>query len=36
MNREELKKRIRGTPVTLPTPFDKNLKVDFPRLSRAV
>ena len=33
MNREELKKRIRGTPVTLPTPFDDDMKVDFPRLA---
>ena len=33
MNREELKKRIRGTPVTLPTPFDSNMKVDFPVLT---
>ena len=33
MNREQLKKRIRGTPVTLPTPFDDDMKVDFPRLA---
>ena len=29
MNREELKKKIRGMPVTLPTPFDSDMKVDF-------
>jgi 4-hydroxy-tetrahydrodipicolinate synthase len=33
MDRAELKGRIRGTPVTLPTPFDKDLKVDFGRLT---
>ena len=33
MDRKELKGRIRGTPVTLPTPFDKDLKVDFGRLT---
>ena len=33
MNREELKKRIRGTPVTLPTPFDDNFNVDSGRLT---
>ena len=33
MDREELKKRIRGTPVTLPTPFDKGMNVDFARLT---
>ena len=33
MNRAELRKRIRGTPVTLPTPFDRDLKVDFGRLT---
>jgi len=33
MDREQLKKRIRGTPVTLPTPFDKNLNVDFPKIA---
>ena len=33
MDRDELKRRIRGTPVTLPTPFDKDLKVDYGRLT---
>ena len=33
MNREELKKKLRGTPVTLPTPFDKDMKVDAGRLT---
>ena len=33
MNREQLKKRIRGTPVTLPTPFDDKFNVDFVRLT---
>ena len=33
MNREELKKKIRGMPVTLPTPFDSNMNVDFPVLA---
>ena len=33
MNREQLRKKICGTPVTLPTPFDKDMKVDFPKLA---
>ena len=33
MNREELKKCIGGTIVTLPTPFDEGYKVDFGRLA---
>ena len=33
MNREQLKKRIRGTLVTLPTPFDKDLNVDMGRMA---
>lgn len=33
MDREEIKKRIRGTPVTLPTPFDEDLNVDYSRLT---
>ena len=33
MNREELKKKIRGMPVTLPTPFDSDMNVDFPVLA---
>jgi len=32
MNREQLKKRIRGTPVTLPTPFDDGMNVDMGRM----
>ena len=33
MDRETLKKRIKGTPVTLPTPFDNDMKVDLPRMA---
>ena len=33
MNREQLKKRIRGTPVTLPTPFDEDMNVDMGRMA---
>jgi len=33
LNREQLRKKIRGTPVTLVTPFDNNMKVDFGRMS---
>ena len=32
MNRAQLRKRIRGTPVTLPTPFDQDMHVDFARM----
>jgi 4-hydroxy-tetrahydrodipicolinate synthase len=32
MNREQLKKRIRGMPVTLPTPFTSDMKLDLPTL----
>ena len=33
MNREELKKIIRGAIVTMPTPFDDDFNVDIPRMS---
>ena len=33
MDREQLRKRIRGTPVAVPTPFDKDLNLDLPRLA---
>ena len=33
MNREELKKLIRGTIVTLPTPFDEDFNVDMARMA---
>lgn len=32
MNREQLKKRIRGMPVTLPTAFTDDMKLDLPRM----
>jgi len=32
MNREQLKKRIRGMPVTLPTPFNKDMSLDLSTL----
>ena len=32
MNREQLKKRIRGMPVTLPTTFTDDMKLDLPRM----
>ena len=33
MNREQLRKRIRGTLVTLPTAFDDDLNVDMGRMA---
>ena len=33
MNREELKKIIRGAIVTMPTPFDDDFNVDIARMS---
>ena len=33
MNREELRKLIRGTIVTLPTPFDDERRLDLPRMT---
>jgi 4-hydroxy-tetrahydrodipicolinate synthase len=33
LNREQLRKRIRGTPVTLPTPMDDDMNVDFGRMT---
>ena len=33
MDREQLKKRIRGTPVTLPTAFDDDMKLDVARMA---
>ena len=33
MDREQLKKRIRGTPVTLPTAFDEDMNVDMGRMA---
>ena len=32
MNREQLKKRIRGMPVTLPSTFTDDMKLDLPRM----
>ena len=32
MNREQLKKRIRGMPVTLATTFTDDMKLDLPRM----
>lgn len=33
MNREEIKKLIRGTPATVPTPFDDKYQVDYAKLT---
>ena len=33
MNREQLRKRIRGTPVTLPTAFDTDMNLDTARMA---
>ena len=32
MNREELRKVIKGTIVTVPTPFDEEMRLDLPRM----
>ena len=33
MNREELRQLIKGTPVTIPTPFDDKMQIDLARMT---